>query len=1156
MPELPPPKRLPVTNAAAGIAQGIERGDSPFRLNRLPAEKSPAGKGQSPFSTLAYAELHCRTNFSFLEGASHPDELVQTAMALGYRALAITDRNSLAGVVRAHVAAKSAGLSLLIGAEVTPADAPPAVLLATDRAAYGRLCRLLTCGRRNAPKGECQLTLDDIAEHAEGILACVLMKHVLAYGQHAGESDFGFGISDFGFRKDHSNSFKNPKSEIRNLKSSALGCASRLNALQTYGEIFADRCYALAELHRGPDDRRLLAKMQQVAHQHRLPLVAGNDVHFHEPQRRFLGDVLCAIRAGCTVAELGKRRFPNAERHLKSPAQMAELFAECPQAFGRTVEVAGRCNFSLDELRYEYPEELSPPGMTPLEYLTRLTWQGASERYREGIPEKVRGLVEHELALIAELHYEAYFLTVRDLVQFARSRGILCQGRGSAANSAVCFCLGVTSVDPERIDVLFERFISKERNEAPDIDVDFEHARREEVIQYVYDKYGRDRAAMTAEVICYRYKSAVRDVGKALGLSLDRVDRLAKSFEHYSDDDKLAARFREAGLAPQSRIGRQVAALVRQLIDFPRHLSQHVGGLVITRGALCELCPIENASMPDRTVIEWDKDDLDALGILKVDCLALGMLTAIQKCFHFVERHYGRTLTLANVPAEDPTVYEMVCRADTIGVFQIESRAQMAMLPRLKPKCFYDLVIEVAIVRPGPIQGDMVHPYLRRRSGEELVEYPDERIKAVLDKTMGVPIFQEQAMRLAVVAAGFTPGEADQLRRAMGAWRRPGVIDQFHKKLIDGMQANGYPAEFAERVFKQIRGFGEYGFPESHAASFALLVYVSAWIKRYYPEVFAAGLLNSQPMGFYAPAQLVGDARKHGVEVLPADVNFSDWDCTLEHVAELARVQERGDNLNSGEFSYHHDHRARQFSLRLGLRIISGLSQSSAERVVEARGGRPFRSVEDFARRTGLTSSVLARLSRADAFHSLSLDRRSALWQSLPEQKTLPLFDDARVKEPGVEQSSTEEPTVALPPLSPLEEVIADYRTHGLSLRDHPAKFMRRRLKELRALSATELASRSHGEPVRVAGLVLMRQRPATAQGITFVTLEDETGIVNLIVRPDIWERQHQIARRSQALLARGTVQRREEVIHVFVERLYDLSELLAGVALKSRDFR
>jgi error-prone DNA polymerase len=835
------------------------------------------------------------------------------------------------------------------------------------------------------------------------------------------------------------------------------------------------------------------------------------------------------------VAELGHRQFPNAERHLKSPAQMAELFATAPQLIGRTVEVADRCTFSLDELRYEYPEELSPARMTPLEYLTQLTWQGARDRYPQGLPEKIRGLIEHELQLIAELHYEAYFLTVRDLVQFARSRGILCQGRGSAANSAVCFCLGVTSVDPERIDVLFERFVSKERNEAPDIDVDFEHARREEVIQYVYDKYGRERAAMTAEVICYRSKSAVRDVGKALGLSLDRVDALAKSFEHYSDDDRLARRFREAGLAPRSRLGRQLATLVRQIVDFPRHLSQHVGGLVITRGALCELCPIENATMPGRTVIEWDKDDLDALGILKVDCLALGMLTAIHKCFDLVDRHYSPEecpLTLANVPAEDPVVYEMIGKADTMGVFQIESRAQMAMLPRLRPAKFYDLVIEVAIVRPGPIQGDMVHPYLRRRSGEETVEYPDERIRAVLDKTLGVPIFQEQAMRLAVVAAGFTPGEADQLRRAMGAWRRPGVIDQFHKKLIDGMLANGYSAEFAERVFRQIRGFGEYGFPESHAASFALLVYVSSWLKCYYPAAFAAALVNSQPMGFYAPAQLVADARKHGVEVLPADVNCSQWDCTLE--ADGTRDQPAGRCPPAA------------FALRLGLRMIAGLSQALAERIVAARGDRPFHSMDDFARRTRLTSSVLARLSRADAFGSLGLDRRGALWLSLPEQKTLPLFDDL----------PADEPAVPLPALSPLEEVVADYRTQGLSLRGHPVQFMRERLRQLRALSSTELAHREHGAPVRVAGLVLMRQRPATASGITFVTLEDETGIVNLIVRPEIWERHHQIARRAQAIMARGTVQRRDEVIHVFVERLYDLSELLAGASVKSRDFR
>ncbi len=911
MPELPPPKRQPV--AEPGFTHPV-------------------------VGAVPYAELHCRTNFSFLEGASHPDELVQTAQALGYQALAITDRNSLAGVVRAHTAAKAVGLKLLIGAEITPVDAPSVVLLATDRAAYGRLCRLLTRGRCNAPKGECLLTLDDLAEHAEGLIACIVLKQFLAFAE-----DASVGCAVPTMNMEHGG-HSPPYAEV----------------LHRYREIFAGRCYALAELHRGPDDRRLLARMQQVAVDHRLPLVAANDVHYHESQRRFLGDVLAAIRARCTVAELGHRQFPNAERFLKPPAQLAVQFADCPQALARTVEIADRCHFSLDELRYEYPEELSPPGMTPFEYLTQLAWRGARDRYPQGIPEKIRMLVEHELALIAELRYEAYFLTVRDLVRFARGRGILCQGRGSAANSAVCYCLGVTSVDPGQIDVFFERFLSKERDEAPDIDIDFEHARREEVIQYVYDKYGRDRAAMTAEVICYRFKSAGRDVGKALGLSLDRVDALAKSFEHYSDDDKLASRCCEAGLAPQCRAsGGSLWPWFGRSSIFPGTSRSTLGGWS-SRDALCELCPIENATMPGRTVIEWDKDDLDELGILKVDCLSLGMLTAIHKCFDFIERHYQRTLTLANIPAEDKGVYDMICQADTVGVFQIESRGQMAMLPRLKPREFYDLVIEVAIVRPGPIQGDMVHPYLRRRTGEEIFEYHNDRIHEVLGKTFGVPIFQEQAMRLAVVAGGFSPGEADRLRRAMGGWRRPGIIDQFHKKLVDGMLANGYPVEFAERLFRQIRGFGEYGFPESHAASFALLVYVSAWLKKYYPAAFAAALINSQPMGFYAPAQLIADARKHGVEVLPVDVNFSQWDCTLEtKVAGTLRVPSVN-NLPGDDDGT----RSVPATLRLGLRLIAGLSQSVAEQIVAARGDRSFCSMDDFARRTGLSSSVLTRLSR------------------------------------------------------------------------------------------------------------------------------------------------------------------------------------------------
>ncbi|HEY2759751.1 MAG TPA: error-prone DNA polymerase, partial [Pirellulales bacterium] len=782
-------------------------------------------------SAIPYAELHCKTNFSFLEGASHPDELVGQAAELGYAALAITDRNSLAGVVRAHGAAKNIGLKLLIGAELTPSDASSVVLLPTDRKAYGRLSRLITVGRRNAPKGEFLLSFDDLAAYAEGLLAGVV----------------GNTTADEVFR---------------------------------YRELFGDRCYLLAELHRGPHDDRELDLRKNLAKQTRVPLVAANDVHFHAPHRQALADVLTATKHGCTVAEAGDLLYPNAARYLKSPEEMYELFARAPDAIRRTAEVAGRCTFSLDELRYEYPEELAPAGQTPLEYLTHLAWEGARQRYPDGIPDKVRGLLEHELALISDLRYEAYFLTVHDLVNFARSRGILCQGRGSAANSAVCFCLGVTSVDPGTQDVLFERFISRERNEPPDIDVDFEHERREEVIQYVYNKYGRERAAMTAEVITYRPRSAVRGVGKALGISLDRIDAVAKSLDNHRTLEP--ERCNAAGIDPETPNGRQLLGLVGELLGFPRHLGQHVGGLVITRGPLCELVPIENAAMPDRTAIQWNKDDLDELGILKVDCLALGMLTAVHKCFDLIEQHHDRKLTLASVPEQDNAVYDMICRADTMGVFQIESRAQMSMLPRLRPREFYDLVIQIAIVRPGPIQGDMVHPYLHRRATGERVDYPNDEIRKVLSKTLGVPLFQEQAMQLAVVAAGFTPGEADQLRRAMAAWRRPGVIDAFRVKLIEGMRAKGLTTEFAETVFHQIRGFGEYGFPESHATSFALIAYVSAWLKFHYSAVFCVALLNSQPMGFYAPAQLVRDAREHDVEVLPIDVNHSRWDCTVE----------------------------------------------------------------------------------------------------------------------------------------------------------------------------------------------------------------------------------------------------------------------------------
>lgn len=1023
-----------------------------------------------------YAELHCRSNFSFLEGASHAEELATRAAELGYVALAITDRNSLAGVVRAHVAAKAAGLNLVIGAEITPIDANPLLLWAPNRRAYGRLARLLTIGRRAAPKGECHLAFNDLAGHADGLLAGVLARHAVGH-------------------------------------------------LQRYRDLFGDRCYLVAELHRGPEDRRTLERFLALSKQNGVPLIAANDVHYHVKERRPLQDVLTAIRQGCTVAELGRHRFPNGERHLKTPAAMAELFAAAPEAIARTAEVAQRCTFSLDELRYEYPLELSPPGVTPFQYLTRLSWEGAARRYHDGIPDKVRNLVAHELQLIEELRYEAYFLTVWDLVRFARSRDILCQGRGSAANSAVCYCLGVTSVDPDRIDLLFERFVSKEREEAPDIDVDFEHERREEVLQYLYEKYGRERAGLTAEVITYRPRSAVRDVGKALGLSLDRVDVLAKTLGHHEVEVAgLTERLAEVGLDPQSRAARQLLTLTTEILGFPRHLSQHVGGMVITQGPLCELVPIENAAMPDRTVVEWDKDDLDALGILKVDVLALGMLTAIRKCLDLIAAHRGRALTLATIPAEDPAVYEMVGRADTIGVFQIESRAQMSMLPRLKPRCFYDLVIEVALVRPGPIQGDMVHPYLRRRCGQEKVEYPDDRIRAVLEKTLGVPLFQEQAMKLAVVAAGFTPGEADQLRRAMGAWRRRGVMEKFQTKLIDGMQANGYTREFAQRVFRMIQGFGDYGFPESHAASFALLAYVSAWIKCYYPAEFAAGIINSQPMGFYGVAQLVADARKHGVEVRATDVNFSQWDCTLEPATANDSV-----------------------ALRLGLRLISGLPRKHADLIVTERERAPFESLEDFIRRVSFLRPVLVKLARSSAFESLGLKRRQALWFAMTAGPPLPLFEPRDDEVPE-----------ALPAMTSLQEVLADYSAVGLTLREHPVQFLRPFLKKLDAIRASDLPSLPDACHVKVAGIVLLRQRPSTAKGVTFVTLEDETGMANLIIWQDVWERNRRVAYSAALLLAHGQLQRdpASDVIHVVVAKLEDFSDHLSHLATRSRDFR
>ncbi|MFO0790066.1 MAG: error-prone DNA polymerase [Pirellulales bacterium] len=1146
---------------------------------------------------MRYAELHCKTNFSFLEGASHADELVRQAAELGYRALAVTDRNSLAGVVRAHIAAKEVGLPLVIGAEVTPADTPPVVLWATDRASYGRLCRLLTRGRRRAPKGECKLSLEDLAEFATGLIAGIVtdrqpptLSGVSPKIDDNSSTNFRlknekckWQIANEPLAKPGGDGGHESSRSLRVVRESGTMSAAEVSSpsgILKYREIFGRRCYLLAELVRGADDRARLAQLQQLSRQTGLPLVAAGDVHYHVPARMVLHDVLTAIRHGTTVsAAEGALLFPNAERHLRPLADIRGLFCDAPDAIARTLEVAEQCRFSLDELKYEYPTELAPAGQEPLEYLSQLTWKGAAERYPGGLPEKVRQQIDHELTLIGDLHYESYFLTVWDLVRFARSQNILCQGRGSAANSAVCFCLGVTSVDPSTTDLLFERFISRERNEAPDIDIDFEHERREEVLQYVYEKYGRERSGLAATVITYCSRSAIRDVGKALGLSLDRVDALAKHVEGYTHEPKLVGRCRDVGVDPISDLGQRLIYCVNEIIGFPRHLSQHVGGMVMTQGPLCEMVPIENAAMEDRTVIEWDKDDLDELGILKVDCLCLGMLTAIHKCFDLVREHHGRALTLATIPPDDSAVYDMICRADTIGVFQIESRAQMSMLPRLRPRCFYDLVIEVAIVRPGPIQGNMVHPYLRRRAGEEKETYPNDAIRAVLEKTLGVPIFQEQAMRLAVVAAGFTPGEADQLRRAMAAWRRPGLIEQFRQKLLAGMKANNLPEEFAQRVYQQIEGFGEYGFPESHAASFALLVYASAWLKHYYPAAFAAAMINSQPMGFYQPAQLVRDARDHGVAVRPVDVNWSGWDCRLEkgevgrgkgqcerHNADY-QLQRAGASSPPGPF------------LRLGLRMLTGLRESTARTIEQAREAGPFQSIDDFTRRTKLGRAVVKQLAEADAFRSIGAGRRQALWQALGQEKKrreMPLFEVAThtnlVAGPPrgpvgsgrpVSQrvvADTPEPYVSLPAMETYEEVVADYRTAGLSLRAHPISFYREQLAQLGVTPAKQLVDLENEVSVIVAGLVLLRQRPGTAKGITFVTLEDETGTVNLVVHQQTWDRFYRIARRSPAWIAYGHVQTAPgnfaAVIHVVVERLAALGEQLRELEVKARDFR
>ncbi len=1060
---------------------------------------------------MSYVELHCKSNFSFLEGASHADELIEQAAKLGYAGLAITDRNSLAGIVRGYSAAKDVGLQYIVGCELHFFDGPPLVVWPSDRAAYARLCRLITLGRSRCPKGMCELHWADLPNYSEGLLAGIMLRQ--------------------------------PRPERPNVKPSSLTTNKTASIdeqdwlvwLGRFRDLFRDRGYLMSHLHLGVDDASKLERHAELANQSKVPLLAAGDVHYHVPERMLMHDLVIAIGSGKTIAEVTATRPPNSQLSLRPIDHLKHLYRNQPAAIERTLEVASRCIFQLDELRYEYPLETAPPGITPIEHLKRLTWAGAKRRYPNAVPQKIIDLLKHEIALIEELRYEAYFLTVWDLVRYARSRNILCQGRGSAANSVVCYCLGVTSVDPNELDLLFERFISRERGEAPDIDIDFEHQRREEVLQYIYEKYGRDRAGMTATVITYRTRSAVRDCGKALGISLDRIDALSKVVDGRSGTESLAERCKMAGLDPKSEIGKRFVYLTQTLVGFPRHLSQHTGGMVMTQGLLCEVCPIENAAMEGRTVIQWDKDDLDTLGILKVDCLALGMLSAIHRSFDFLESHFQSPQTLASIPQGDAAVYEMICRADTIGVFQIESRAQMSMLPRLKPRSFYDLVIEVAIVRPGPIQGQMVHPYLQARQTGIQPEYPTPEIAHVLSKTLGVPIFQEQAMRLAVVAAGFTPGEADQLRRAMAAWRRPGVIDQFRRKLIDGMLERGLSQTFAENVFMQLRGFGEYGFPESHAASFALLVYVSCWLKHHYPAVFCAAMLNSQPLGFYAPSQLVQDTIQHGVEVRGADINHSDWDCTLEPVTTSSS------NSN------------RQYALRLGLRMIDGLGSLMAQPIVEQRKhAGVYRDSNDLVRRTRIGQGTVTLLAKSGVLESIAGDRRAALWQSLAidrSGKASTLFDFAGTDDDEVVPDG-------LVPMQALEQVYADYASTGLSLRGHPIEFCREELNKLRVLTASQLPVVPHGRFVHVAGLVLLRQRPSTAKGITFVTLEDETGSMNLVIRPKTWERFYVVCKQSNAWLVHGVLENRQNVIHVVVGRIEDLSQRVAGLKLESRDFR
>lgn len=1128
------------------------KGDTASAQQGTPAEPPVAGAADPVKKP--YAELHCISNFTFLKGASFPEELVERAYQLGYQAIAITDECSLSGIVRAHVAARDKGIKLIVGSEFildkteeknlqenrqsTLGGSCQLLVLAKNRKGYGELSHLISCARRDTVKGEYRLDRQMVEQNLSA--DCLVLW-------------------------------------IPDLRQQPEQIACQAVWLQ---RVFSPQLWIGVQLLLRGDDREKLAKLERLGKQFAIPLCAAGGVYMHHAMRRILQDTVTAIRLGRKFDELGFQAESNGQRHLREYDQLAKLFPK--KLLEETVSISDRCNFTMEELRYEYPRELVPEEYTAHGWLRELTEEGARWRWPKGLEPKVRNIIEHELALIKELRYEHYFLTVHDLVRYARSENILCQGRGSAANSAVCYCLGITEVDPARVEVLFERFISKERNEPPDIDVDFENARREEVIQYIYRKYGRHRAAIAATVICYRSRSAIRDVGKTLGIADDLLNHLAKSIYWWGEN--LEEQLSDSNVDYSDPKIRKLIALSKQLMGFPRHLSQHVGGFIISEGLLSHLVPIENASMPDRTVIQWEKDDLESLGLLKIDVLALGMLTAIRKCLDLVSNYSKQPLTVQSVPKEDPVVYDMMCRADTVGIFQIESRAQMSMLPRLKPRCYYDLVIQIAIVRPGPIQGDMVHPYLNRRSGKETVTYPSEEVKETLTRTLGVPIFQEQVMQLAMVAAGFSGGEADQLRRAMAAWKRKGGLEPYREKLVKGMLAKGYELDFAEQLFSQIKGFGDYGFPESHSASFALIAYVSSWMKHYHPVAFCCALLNSQPMGFYAPAQLIKDARAHGVKILPVDINESVYDCSLEFQEKFKKC-EKPDQVTLTP------------ALRIGFRMVKGLSKEGAEAVVTARaqgheawsmGARnqetqnnklnkpalelvtaktptetkirtkaAYKSIQDLVYRSGINRKDLESLAAADALRGLSGDRHRAFWQAAGSEKeaerkkneTLSFFSDHSFADSdfGVD--------VLLPIASEGQNITGDYAASGFTLRRHPVALFREHLDAYQVSMASGLSNMSNESNTKVIGIVTSRQRPLTASGVTFLTLEDESGFVNVVVWPSLGEKLRPIVRQAMLLGVVGHVQKSDGVIHLIAKDLVDLSHWLGGLEVSSRNF-